>query len=192
MQDILRLERWGEKSAANFIESIALSRQVSYDRVLYALGIRFVGETVAKRLVKTFPTIDALMEAGVEQLTEVDEIGERIAGSVVAYFADENNRKLIERLRAHGVQMALSEEILAERTDLLQGKTFVISGVFSFHSRDEYKDLIEKNGGKNTGSVSAKTNFILAGDNMGPAKLEKARKLGVKLLSEQEFLAMIS
>ncbi|GHV57095.1 DNA ligase [Bacteroidia bacterium] len=190
-QDIYRLERWGQKSAANFLESIQQSKQVPYERVLFALGIRFVGETVAKRLAKAFPGIDSLMQADVLQLTAVEEIGERIANSVLAYFADAENRKLIERLRSHGLQFALAEDILAERTDVLQGKTFVISGVFTQHSRDEYKALIEKNGGKNSGSVSSKTDFILAGENMGPAKLETAQKLGVKIISEQEFLAMI-
>jgi DNA ligase (NAD+) len=189
--DILRLERWGEKSAVNFIESIELSKQIPYERVLYALGIRFVGETVAKRLAKAFPSMDELMLADAGQLTAVGEIGERIAGSVREYFTKEANRELIERLRSHGVQMALGEEVLAGRTDVLQGKTFVISGVFTEHSRDEYKDLIEKNGGKNTGSVSAKTDFILAGENMGPAKLEKAAKLGIRIISEREFLEMI-
>jgi DNA ligase (NAD+) len=190
-RDISRLERWGEKSAANFIDSIEQSKHVPYERVLFALGIRFVGETVAKRLAKSFPDIDALMQADNEQLTAVEEIGGRIADSVLAYFADEENRKLIERLRSHGLRFALDEEILAGRTNLLEGKTFVISGVFTQHSRDEYKDIIERNGGKNTGSVSAKTDFILAGENMGPAKLEKAQKLSIKIISEEEFLLMI-
>ncbi|MDR0542996.1 MAG: NAD-dependent DNA ligase LigA [Dysgonamonadaceae bacterium] len=190
-QDISRLERWGEKSAANFIQSIQQSKQAPYERVLYALGIRFAGETVAKRLAKAFPDIDSLMQADFSQLTSVEEIGDRIAESVSAYFADEENRKLIERLRLHGLQFALSEEALSGRTDLLEGKTFVISGVFTQHSRDEYKELIEKNGGKNSGSVSSKTDFILAGENMGPAKLEKAQKWGVRIIREEEFLAMI-
>ena len=190
-RDIFRLERWGKKSADNFIASIEQSKQVPYERVLFALGIRFVGETVAKRLARAFPDIDALMQADAGQLIAVDEIGERIADSVVAYFADEENRRLIERLRSQGLRFALDEEIMAERTNLLEGKTFVISGVFTHHSRDEYKDLIEKNGGKNTGSVSTKTDFILAGENMGPAKLEKAQKLSVQIINEQEFLAMI-
>jgi len=190
-RDIYRLERWGKKSAANFIDSIEQSKQVPYERVLYALGIRFVGETVAKRLAKSFPDIDVLMQADAEQLTAVEEIGERIADSVLAYFADENSRKLIERLRSHGLRFALDEEVLAGRTNILEGKIFVISGVFTQYSRDEYKDLIEKNGGKNTGSVSKKTHFVLAGENMGPAKLETAQKLGIQIISEQEFLAMI-
>jgi DNA ligase (NAD+) len=185
------LERWGEKSAANFIESLQESVQVPFDRTLYALGIRYVGETVAKRLVNAFHTIDVLMDASYEQLIAVEEIGERIANSVLEYFADESNRKLIERLKSRGLQFALGDEALAARTDILQGQTFVISGTFSIHSRDEYKELIEKNGGKNTASVSAKTDYILAGENMGPAKLEKAQKLGVKIINEEEFLAML-
>jgi DNA ligase (NAD+) len=191
IEDILKLERWGEKSAGHFLESIEASKQIPYDRVLYAIGIRFVGETVAKRLVKTFHTIDELMNATYEQLIAVDEIGEAIARSVLNYFSIEYNRELIRRLKEHGLQFALADEIRSGRTDVLQGKTFVISGVFTEHSRDEYKDLIEKNGGKNTGSISARTNFILAGENMGPAKLQKAKELGIKIINEYEFLAMI-
>ena len=190
-EDLLKLERWGEKSATNFIESIKESVQVPFDRVLYALGIRFVGETIAKRLANAFHSIDNLMNASFEQLIEVDEIGERIAKSVLEYFSNESNLNLIERLKKQSIQLELGETVLSERTNTLQGQTFVISGTFSLHSRDEYKVLIEKNGGKNTGSVSAKTNFILAGENMGPAKLEKAEKLGVKIINEEEFLAMI-
>ncbi|MDR1527595.1 MAG: NAD-dependent DNA ligase LigA [Dysgonamonadaceae bacterium] len=190
-RDICCLERWGEKSAANFMESIQLSKQVPYERVLYSLGIRFVGETVAKRLANACPDIDDLMQADLSRLTSIEEIGDRIADSILAYFADDNNRKLIERLRSNNLQFALSEDILAGRTEVLKGKTFVISGVFTQHSRDEYKELIERNGGKNSASVSSKTDFILAGENMGPAKWEKAQKLGVKIISEQEFLTMI-
>lgn len=190
-RDLMRLERWGEKSADNFLLSLEDSKSVPYDRVLYALGIRFVGETVTKRLAHAFPNIDELMNASFEQLTAVEEIGPRIANSVIEYFANQDNQMLIWQLRNHGLQFALGEEILAGRTDVLQGQSFVISGVFSLYSRDEYKNLIEKNGGKNTGSISAKTNFVLAGENMGPAKLEKARKLGIKIISEEEFLAMI-
>jgi DNA ligase (NAD+) len=189
--DILRLERWGEKSAKNFLDSLEASKKVPFDRVLYALGIRFAGETVTKRLVKAFHNIDCLMNATYEQLIAVDEIGEVIARSILDYFSIESNRELIRRLKSQGVQLAAGEEVLAGKTDLLKGKTFVISGVFSNYSRDEYKDLIEKNGGKNTGSISAKTDFVLAGENMGPAKLEKAKKLGIKIISEHEFLAMI-
>ncbi|MDR2085820.1 MAG: NAD-dependent DNA ligase LigA [Dysgonamonadaceae bacterium] len=190
-EDILKLERWGEKSADNFIESLKESRQVPFERVLYALGIRYVGETVAKRLVNAFHSIEELMRATYEQLIDVEEIGARIANSVLAYFADDSNRQLIERLKSHGLQFALGSETLAGRTNLLQGQTFVISGTFSIHSRDEYKGLIEKNGGKNTGSISSKTDFVLAGENMGPAKLEKAQKLGIKIINEKEFLAML-
>jgi DNA ligase (NAD+) len=190
-EDILKLERWGEKSAVNFLESVKASVHVPFDRVLYALGIRYAGETVTKRLTNAFHTIDDLMNASFEQLIAVEEIGERIAKSILEYFADETNRKLIENLKSYGLQFTLDNEALAERTDILHGQTFVISGTFSLHSRDEYKELIEKNGGKNTGSISAKTNFVLAGENMGPAKLEKARKLGIKIISENEFLAML-
>ena len=189
--NILKLDRWAEKSANNFIESVRDSLSVSYDRALYALGIRYVGETVAKRLVQAFHSIDELMSASYEQLIEVGEIGEVIARSVLDYFAIESNRLLVERLKSYGVQFTLGEDELAEKTNKLDGQTFVISGTFSLHSRDDYKVLIEKNGGKNTGSVSAKTNYILAGENMGPAKLEKATKMGIKIISEVEFLKMI-
>jgi DNA ligase (NAD+) len=189
--DLLKLERWAEKSANNFIESIRESLSVPYERALYALGIRFVGETVAKRLAHAFHSTDDLMNATFEQLIEVDEIGEVIARSVIRYFSIESNRLLIDRLKNYGVQFTLNEEELAEKTNKLNGQTFVISGTFSLHSRDEYKTLIEKNGGKNTGSISAKTNYILAGENMGPAKLEKALKAGIKIISEVEFLKMI-
>ena len=191
IRDILRLDRWADKSAANFIESVRESRSVPYERVLYALGIRYVGETVAKRLAQAFHTIDDLMSASYEQLIEVGEIGEAIARSVLDHFSIESNRLLVERLKNQGVQFTLKEEEIAEKTDKLGGQTFVISGTFSLHSRDEYKVLIEKNGGKNTGSVSAKTGYILAGENMGPAKLEKAMKMGIKIISEVEFLKMI-
>jgi DNA ligase (NAD+) len=190
-RDLCRLERWGEKSTANFMESVRQSKQVPYERVLYALGIRFVGETVAKRLARACPNIDDLMQANCEQLIAIEEVGARIANSVLAYFDDQDNRNLVERLRNHGLQFALAEDELANRTDILQGKSFVISGVFTHHSRDEYKDLIEKNGGKNVGSVSAKVDFVLAGENMGPAKLAKAQKLGVRIIGEEDFLAMI-
>ncbi|KAA6302336.1 MAG: DNA ligase [Candidatus Ordinivivax streblomastigis] len=191
VQDIFGLERWGEKSAQNFVDSIAESKNVPYPRVLHALGIRFVGETVAKRLARAFPTIDQLMAASHEELIDVGDIGDRIAGSVLDYFADAENRKQLEQLRSFGLQFALDKEILAEKTNHLEGKTFVISGIFSHHSRDEYKELIEQHGGKNTATVSAKTNYILAGENMGPAKLEKAEKLGVQIINEDEFLKMI-
>lgn len=189
--DLMSLERWAEKSARNLLNSLRESKSVPFERVLYALGIRYVGETVAKRLVMSFHSIDELMHASFEQLVAVDEIGDRIAQSVVTYFADERNRQIVERLRAQGLQMAVSEAVLANRSDRLKGLTFVISGTFSQHSRDEYKTMIEQHGGKNTGSVSGKTSYILAGENMGPAKLEKAAKLGVRIIHEDEFLKMI-
>ena len=189
--DLLRLERWAEKSAQNLMESLAVSKQVPFERVLYALGIRYVGETVAKRLAGSFHSMEALEQASFESLVAVDEIGERIAQSVRAYFADARNQAIVKRLKEQGLQMSLSEERLANRSDKLKGLTIVISGTFSKHSRDEYKAMIEQHGGKNSGSVSGKTNYILAGDNMGPAKMEKAQSLGVPLVSEDEFLAML-
>lgn len=188
---LLQLDGWREKSVSNLLASIDESKQVPFERVLYGLGIRYVGETVAKRLVTSFHTIDQLLGATFEQLIEVDEIGERIAQSVIKYFASEKNRTLIARLKVYGLQMAVSEEILANRSDKLEGLSIVISGTFNKHSRDEYKAMIEQHGGKNVGSVSGKTNYILAGDNMGPAKLEKATKLGVKVISEDDFLKML-
>ncbi len=191
MQDIMHLERWGEKSARNLLESIRESKQVPFERVLFALGIRYVGETIAKKLAYAFGTIDKLQHAGLEELTAVDEIGERIAQSVLEYFANEYNLQLLEELETVGLQFAMDEQFHSNLTTKLQGLTFVISGTFQHHSRDEYKAMIEANGGKNSGSVSAKTSYILAGDNMGPAKLEKAKQLGVKIIDEDEFLTMI-
>lgn len=192
IDEIKRFERMGERSAANLVESIQRSLEVPFERVLFALGIRFVGETVAKKLAKAFGSMDALMQASLESLVEVDEIGEKIAGSVRAYLANPNNIQLIERLRAYGLQFDRPVQPDSEQSNKLAGKTIVISGVFSHHSREEYKALIEQHGGKNTGSISAKTSFVLAGDNMGPAKLEKARKLNVPILNEEEFLNLIS
>lgn len=189
--DICRLDRMGEKSADNIIQGIARSKEVPYERVLFALGIRFVGETVAKKVAKAFRSIDALAAANLDALIHVDEIGLKIAQSIISYFADEKNRELVERLRSAGLKLEADEEDLSGHTDILQGKSIVISGVFSRHSRDEYKDLIEKHGGKNVGSISKKTSFILAGDNMGPSKLEKARSLGIAIIDENEFLSMI-
>lgn len=189
--DICRLDRMGEKSADNIIQGIARSKEVPYERVLFALGIRFVGETVAKKVAKAFRSIDALAAANLDALIHVDEIGLKIAQSIISYFADDKNRKLVERLRNAGLKLEADEEDLSGHTDILQGKSIVISGVFSRHSRDEYKELIEKHGGKNVGSISKKTSFILAGDNMGPSKLEKARSLGIAIIDENEFLSMI-
>lgn len=190
--DLLFMPRMGAKSADNLVSGVASSRNVPFERVLFALGIRFVGVTVAKRLAHAFHTMDALMAADMEQLVAVDEIGERIASSVLAFFAKESNRALVERLRNAGLRFELDAEVLQGRTDILAGKSIVISGVFSRHSRDEYKAMIEKNGGKNVGSVSKSTSFILAGENMGPSKLEKAQKLGVQLMSEEDFLTMLA
>ena len=190
--DLLRLERWADKSARNLMASLEESKQVPFERVLYGLGIRFVGETVAKRLVSAFHSMEQLEQASFEDLTAVDEIGERIARSIIAYFADERNRTLVNRLKEYGLQMSVPEEKLANRSEKLKGLSIVISGTFAKHSRDEYKAMIEQHGGKNSGSVSGKTGYILAGDNMGPAKLEKAAKLGVKIINEDEFLNMIA
>lgn len=189
--EIASLERLGEKSAHNIIEAVDRSLQVPFERVLFALGIRFVGETVAKKLANSFVSIGALEAATLDDLVDVDEIGPRIAQSVRAYFENEQNRNLIKRLEEAGVQMRISEDRLSGFTDKLDGATIVISGTFTHHSRDEYKQMIEQHGGKNTGSVSAKTTYLLAGENMGPAKLEKARKLGIKIISEEDFLQMI-
>ena len=172
-------------------DSVARSVEVPFERVLFALGIRFVGEIAAKTLVRKFKNIDSLMSATAEQLLETDGIGKVIAESLINYFASEENRALIERLRQAGLQFTLSEEQLSAHSTTLQGQSIVISGVFAHHSRDEYKRIIEQHGGKNVGSISGKTSFILAGDNMGPSKLEKAEKLGVRIVSEDEFLAMI-
>lgn len=189
--DIACLERMGKKSAVNIMEGIRASKEVPFERVLFALGIRFVGETTAKTLAKAFRSIDALAEASLDDLMQVDEIGARIAQSILQYFADARNREIIERLREAGVQMQMAEQDSSEYTDKLAGKSIVISGVFAHHSRDEYKEMIEKNGGKNVGSISKKTTFILAGENMGPSKLEKAEKLGIPIINEDEFLKML-
>lgn len=192
VDDIKNLVGMGKKSAENIVKGIAESRSVPYERVLFALGIRFVGETVAKKLAKSFTTIEDLQKASMETLVSVDEIGEKIAQSIVDYFSSPLNCRLVERLQEAGIQFCRNEEDLAGQTDKLAGQSIVISGVFAHHSRDEYKEMIEKNGGKNAGSISSKTSFILAGENMGPAKLEKAKKLGIRMLTEDEFLALLS
>ena len=189
--DLMRLERWAEKSARNLLESLRASKDVPFERVLYGLGIRYVGETVAKKLALTFKTIDRLREATLEELTATPDVGERIAASVVKYFSDPRNVEIVERLKNYGLQMEVGEETAALQTEKLKGLSIVISGTFAHHSRDEYKEMIERNGGKNVGSVSKKTSFILAGENMGPSKLEKAAALGVKLMTEDEFLKML-
>ena len=190
-QEIARLERFGEKSAQNIMAGLEASRQVSFERVLFALGIRFVGETVAKKLVRSIKNIDALMAATKEELTAIDEIGEKIAESIIHFFSSEKNRELVARLKNAGLKMEMEAEETAAVSNILEGQSIVISGVFAVHSRDEYKDIIEKHGGKNVGSISKKTSFILAGENMGPSKLEKAQKLGIKIMDEKEFLSLI-
>ncbi|WP_297242459.1 NAD-dependent DNA ligase LigA [uncultured Prevotella sp.] len=180
-----------QKSAMKIISGIEESKNVPFERVVFALGIRFVGETSGKLLARHFKNIDALMNATLEELLEIDGIGEVMAKSIITYFHNEENMQIVERLRSYGLQMALSREQMENASDLLQGKSIVISGVFQHHSRDEYKMMIEQNGGKNVGSISGKTSFILAGDNMGPSKLQKAEKLGIRIVSEDEFLEMI-
>lgn len=191
VNDLARLERLGNKSAQNIKSSVGKSKEVPFERVIFALGIRFVGETVAKKLAFAFKNIEALEKATFDELVAVDEIGERIANSVQAYFADERHVEMLSRLKAYGLQMSVSEDKMKPAGNSLSGMSVVISGTFLYHSRDEYKTMIEQNGGKNVGSVSAKTSFILAGANMGPEKLKKAESLGVRLLNEEELLAML-
>ncbi len=189
-EEIAALPGFGDKSAERLMSGLEESKQVPWSRVLFAMGIRFVGETTAKKLAKAYPSIDLLRAASQEELTQVEDVGEEIAKAIVAHLSNAENLSVIERLRAAGLQMETNET--QERlSDSLDGKSIVVSGVFRLHSRDEYKTMIEAHGGKNVSSVSAKTSFILAGENMGPAKLEKAGKLGVQILSEDEFLAMI-
>lgn len=181
------------KSATKIVENIKASLAVPFERVVYAIGIRFVGETIAKILARKFKSIDALVAATFEELTEVDGIGDAIANSVIAYFSDQRNIEFVERLRSAGVAMSVSEDKMSDAgSNVLEGQSIVISGVFSHHSRDEYKELIELHGGKNVSSISSKTSFILAGGNMGPSKLQKAEKLGVRIINEEEFLQIIS
>lgn len=191
ISDIAPLERLGQKSAQNIIEGVEQSKKVPYANVLFGLGIRYVGETVAKRLAKAFPSIDALSVATTEQLVSVEDIGDTIAQSVVDYFAKEEHQVLIDQLRNAGLQLQ-AEKSIDPTSKRLEGQTIVISGVFAQHSRDEYKEMIEAHGGKNSGSISAKTSFVLAGENMGHSKMEKAEKLGIKLVSEDAFLEMIN
>ena len=180
--ELARLERLGLKSAQNIRQSCESSKNIPFERVVFALGIRFVGETVAKKLAVAFQNIERLEQAPYEELVAVGEIGDRIARSVIQYFSDERNIAIMERLKLFGLKMTLSDDQLQAAGDALKNLTIVISGTFRFHSRDEYKSLIERHGGKNTGSVSAKTSFVLAGENMGPEKLKKAESLGVKLV----------
>lgn len=189
--DIIQFEGFKEKSAHNILEGIRASKKTPFPKVLFALGIRYVGETVAKKLAYAFGSIDRLKTATYEDLCEVDEIGEKIASSILGYFANEKHLELIEKLKSHELQFEIDQKELSDRTDKLNGKTFVISGVFQKISRDELKELILKNGGKNTGSVSKSTNYLIAGENMGPEKRKKAETYGVQIITEDEFLQMI-
>ena len=189
--DLMRLEHFQRKASDRILSGIRKSLEVPFERVLFAIGIPYVGETTAKVLARNVHTIDRLMAMNAEELASIPEIGPKIAESIVGYFAAEGNREIIERLREAGVQLCLSEAELANRTDKLAGKKIVISGVFAKHSREEYKAMIEQNGGKNVSSISAATSYVLAGDNMGPAKLEKARNLGIAIINEEEFFAML-
>lgn len=189
---LMTIEGFGDRSAQRIIDGIAASRNVPFDRVVFALSIPYVGETTAKKVAKAAGNIDRLMSMKAAELEAIEDVGPRIALAIEGYFADEDNRRIVERLRAAGVQMSMPEGSDAKAlSDALQGKSFVISGVFARHSRDEYKNMIEAHGGKNVGSISGKTDYVLAGDNMGPAKLEKARKLSIPIISEDDFLAMI-
>lgn len=189
--DLMRLEHFQRKASDRILSGIRKSLEVPFERVLFAIGIPYVGETTAKVLARNVHTIDRLMAINAEELASIPEIGPKIAESIVGYFAAEGNREIIERLREAGVQLCLSEAELANRTDKLAGKKIVISGVFAKHSREEYKAMIEQNGGKNVSSISSATSYVFAGENMGPAKLEKARKLGIPIIGEDEFLAML-
>lgn len=191
MADLQSLEGFGQRSAERVLEGIEASKQAPFARVLFALSIPYVGETGAKKIARAVGNIDTLMAMTAEQLTQIEDVGPRIAASIVGYFAHESNRDIVERLRRAGVQLAV-EESDQPKSDKLTGKSIVISGTFSQHSRDEYKAMIEANGGKNVGSISKKTDFVLAGENMGPAKLEKASKLGIQIINEEQFLEMIS
>ncbi len=191
VEQIIPLERMAQKSADNIVRGIEASKQIPFERVLFGLGIRFVGETVAKKLANHYKSIDALRNATIEELVTVDEIGERIAQSVVSHFSSEENTATIERLKMYGIQLEISAENLANQTDTLQGKTFVVSGVFTKVTRDELKNFIENNGGKVSSSISSKTSYVVAGDNMGPSKKDRAVSLGVPIISEDEFLGMI-
>ncbi|MBS1638333.1 MAG: NAD-dependent DNA ligase LigA [Bacteroidetes bacterium] len=191
-EQLLPLDRMAEKSAQNLIDGIESSKQVPFERVLFAIGIRHVGETTAKKIARKVKSIDVLMHSTTGQLLEIDEVGEIIAKSIHAYFSDPHHKKVIQRLRAKGLQFELSESQQQAGTEKLKGLTFVISGVFNKHSREQYKEMIELNGGKNSGSISGKTSYVLAGENMGPEKLKKAQSLGVKLINEDEFLSLLN
>ncbi|NMC40411.1 MAG: NAD-dependent DNA ligase LigA, partial [Bacteroidales bacterium] len=190
-EDLIQLERMGEKSVNNLLAGIENSKNTPFPRVLYALGIRHVGETVAKTIAGHFKDIDRLMSAGLEELTAIDEIGPKIAASIIAYMRDKENAEIIGKLKQHGIRLAMEKESASPSGGRLSGLTIVISGVFRSHTREEYKEIIERNGGRNVSSVGPGVSFILAGDNMGPAKKSKAESLGIRIVSEDEFLKMI-
>ena len=189
--DLVTLERFGERSAKRILAGVEASKSVPFERVVYALSIPFVGETVAKKLAQAVKNIDNLMAMTGEQLAMIPEIGPKIAESIVQFFKVPINRVIVERLRIAGLRMQVEEKIVELKSNVLEGKSIIISGVFDYHSRDEYKQIIEQHGGKNVGSISAKTDYVLAGAKMGPAKLEKAKKLGIEIISETDFLKMI-
>jgi DNA ligase (NAD+) len=191
IENLLSLERFGKKSAENLFKSIEDSKKAPFNRVLYALGIRYVGETVARKLATHFKNIDNLMNAKLEELTEVGEIGERIAQSVISFFADQKNRNIIEELRKAGVQLSMDETLVEKLSDKLNGLNIIISGNFERFSREEIKKLIEAHGGKNVSSISSKTNYLVAGSNIGPSKLVNAQKLKIPIISENDFVKMI-
>jgi DNA ligase (NAD+) len=190
--DLMKLSGFGPRSAQRVLQGLSDSKQVAYDRVIYALSIPFVGDTVAKKLAKAFPNIDRLIAASTAELAATKDIGPKIAESVTKFFANPLNMEIVERLRAAGLQMSMPEEAEGEQSNVLGGKSFVISGTFTHHSRDEYKEMIERNGGKNVGSISKKTDYVFAGENMGPAKREKAAALGIPIIDESTFLAMLA
>ena len=190
-EQLVVLDRFANRSANRILEGLEASKSVPFERVLFALSIPYVGETTAKKIARTVGDIDRLMAMTADELTQIEDVGVRIAESILEYFSVEENRAIVERLRAAGLQFAIAEDVAEGRSDKLQGKSIVISGTFTHHSRDEYKALIEKHGGKNVGSISKKTDYVLAGENMGPAKLEKANSLGIKIINEDEFLELI-
>ena len=192
VEQIVPLERMAEKSAENMVAGIAKSKQIPFERVLFALGIRFVGETVAKKLAKYFKNIDNLLSASFEELIAVDEIGDRIAQSVIEFANNSLNIELVNRLKSYGVQLELSEAALENQTEILRGQIFVVSGVFTKMSRNELKKSIEDNGGKVSSSISKKTNYIIAGENMGPSKRTKAEALEIPIISEDDYLVMLN
>jgi DNA ligase (NAD+) len=191
VEQILPLERMAQKSAENLVNGVEKSKNIPFENVLYALGVRFVGETVAKKLAKHYKSIDAMQKATLMDLVLVDEIGEKIAQSVVAFFENAQNVKIVTQLKSFGVQMEIVEKVNPNATSILEGKIFVVSGVFTVFSRDELKKSIEDNGGKVGSSISAKTNYVIAGENMGPAKLDKANKLKIPVISENEYLNLL-